>query len=163
MKILLFVLLLPCVFGANTKCSDNTVCPEGYKCCTTYDDKIRCCDIKNSNSKFVKTTRPLQVVPSVPLQPYVNATQPVARYGSCYKDINCFGTCCDDNCCPYELATCCDHGCCSYYSTCCEGYTKYLVTKRWCLASQGIECEPDDDHKCLSKDTKRRLSMNLAI
>ncbi|CAL1288829.1 unnamed protein product [Larinioides sclopetarius] len=152
MKTLLLVLLFPFAFGAHTICSDNTACPEGTRCCTTYDDKIRCCDVSKPDSIFVTTTRSLQVVPSTPLQAYVNATQPLARYGSCIEGINCDGTCCNDNCCIYKHATCCDGGCCSYYSKCCSGYTKYIVTKRWCcLESQ--KCGDADDKSCLSKGT----------
>ncbi|GFY59661.1 uncharacterized protein TNIN_254461 [Trichonephila inaurata madagascariensis] len=62
MRLLLLVVILPCVFGAETFCLDGTACPEGTKCCTAEDGQIRCCDIHDydSGSMIVRSRKTLK-------------------------------------------------------------------------------------------------------
>ncbi|GFR33661.1 uncharacterized protein TNCT_59842 [Trichonephila clavata] len=132
MRLLLLVVTLPCVFGAETFCLDGTACPEGTKCCTAHHGQIRCCDVQDSDSgsMVVRSRKTLKVVPAASPHKFSNASvvQRYLRY--CIKGVKCGGTCCDDNCCPFDDATCCKTMCCADGYKCCGGNKDNK--KEWC-------------------------------
>ncbi|GFT42270.1 uncharacterized protein NPIL_145341 [Nephila pilipes] len=129
MRLLLLAIILPCAFGAETFCSNDTACPEGTKCCTTHDGQIRCCNIRDSGSDptFVRSTSPLKAVPADPPHKFSNAS---GYFDFCITGHNCVGPCCDDGCCPLEDGNCCNGICCAEGYQCCGGTSDNK--EEWC-------------------------------
>ncbi|GFY72195.1 uncharacterized protein TNIN_354691 [Trichonephila inaurata madagascariensis] len=121
MRLLLLIVILPCVFGAETFCLDGTACPEGTKCCTAHDGQIRCCDVQDSDSgsMVVRSRKTLKVVPAAMPHKFSNASGVQNYFRYCIIGVNCDGTCCDDDCCAFDDATCCDTLCCAEGYKCC--------------------------------------------
>ncbi|PRD34350.1 UNVERIFIED_CONTAM: hypothetical protein NCL1_14950 [Trichonephila clavipes] len=132
MRLLLLVLILPCVFGAETFCLDGTACPEGTKCCPSQDDQIRCCDVQDydSGSMIVRSRKTLKVVPAASSYQFSNASGVQKYFRYCIVGVNCDGTCCYDNCCKFDDATCCKTICCANGYKCCGGNKDNK--KEWC-------------------------------
>ncbi|CAL1288830.1 unnamed protein product [Larinioides sclopetarius] len=153
MNILLcaYILALPYVIDAESVCSDGKGCPEGTKCCTTHEGVIRCCDIDDTFSEYVKTKKALQVVPSNPPHLFTNGSNPLNVYGYCYEDINCrSGTCCSSNCCPYKYAECCKTGCCKFLQKCCGPVEE--GGDEWCCDSSD-RCSWYTEGLCVDKSS----------
>ncbi|GFR04181.1 uncharacterized protein TNCT_208191 [Trichonephila clavata] len=133
MRLLLLVVTLPYVFGAETFCLDGTACPEGTKCCTAHDGQIRCCDVQDSDSgsMVVRSRKTLKALPAASSQKFTNVSGIQKYFSYCIKGVNCDGTCCDESCCSsFDDATCCDTICCPEGYKCCGGNSE--DQEEWC-------------------------------
>ncbi|GIY54525.1 hypothetical protein CDAR_164111 [Caerostris darwini] len=140
-------------------CSDGKACPEGTKCCTTFEGQIKCCDLQDFDSKFVKTKKALRIVSAGPSYDFVNISA-VQNAGYCFEGITCNGKCCGTNCCKFKYGEFCETLCCNILYKCCGSIDK--LGKEWCCKNKE-RCGVYIEDVCLDKGSSLVAPLYLVL